>query len=90
MGLGRFSLFCLEPSLLHFLQEILGDREAEGITYYGVGMAEGTFGSRGIIRQVVCDFGWREDFAAEEIVLYNTQKPKCDNIFILSTSKIEK
>ena len=59
-------MFCLEISLPHFLQEILGDREAEGITYYGVGMAEGTFGSRGIIRQVVCDFGWREDFAAAE------------------------
>ena len=25
-----------------FFQEILGDREAGGITYYGVGMAEGT------------------------------------------------
>ena len=64
--LGRFSLFCLEPSLLHFLQEILGDREAGGITYYGVGMAEGTFGCRRLIREVICDFGWREDFAAEE------------------------
>ena len=80
----------LEPSLLHFLQKILGDREARGITYYRVGMAEGAFGSRWIIWEVICDFGWREDFAAEEIVLYNTQKSKCDNIFILSTSKIEK
>ncbi|WP_153082865.1 hypothetical protein [Segatella copri] len=53
-------------------------------------MAEGTFGCRRLIREVIRDFGWREDFAAEEIVLYNTQKPKCDNIFILSTSKIEK
>ena len=79
-----------EPSFLHFLQEILGDREAGGITYYGVGMTEGTFGCRRFVWEVVCDFGWREDFAAEEIVLYNTQKPKCDNIFILSTSKIEK
>ena len=66
MGLGRFSLFCLEPSLLHFLQEILGDREAGGITYYGVGMAEGAFGCRRLIREVIRDFGWREDFAAEE------------------------
>lgn len=55
-----------EPPLLHFLQEIFGDREAGGISYYGVGMAEGTFGSRWIIGHVVCDFGWREDFAAEE------------------------
>ena len=53
-------------------------------------MAEGAFGSRWIIWEVICDFEWREDFAAEEIVLYNTQKSKCDNIFILSTSKIEK
>ena len=81
---------CLEPSFLHFLQEIFGDREAGGITYYGVGMAEGAFSCRRLIREVIRDFGWREDFAAEEIVLYNTQKPKCDNIFILSTSKIEK
>ena len=57
---------CLEPSLLHFLQEIFGDREAGGITYYGVCMAEGTFGSRWIIGHVVRDFGWREDFAATE------------------------
>ncbi len=48
----------LELSLLHFLQEILGDR-TEGITYYGVGMAEGTFGCRRLIREVICDFGWR-------------------------------
>ena len=34
---------CLEPSLLHFLQEIFGDREAGGITYYGVGVTEGAF-----------------------------------------------
>ena len=40
-------------------------------------MAEGAFGSRWIIWEVICDFGWREDFAAEEIVLYNTQKSKC-------------
>ena len=46
----------LELSLLHFLQEILGDRETEGITYYGVGMAEGTFGCRRLIREVICDF----------------------------------
>ena len=65
MGLGRFSLFCLEP-LLHFLQEILGDREAGGITYYGVGVAEGAFGCRRLIREVIRDFGWREDFAAAE------------------------
>ena len=58
-GIRAIFLICLEPPLLHFLQEILGDREAGGITYYGVGMAEGTFGSRGIIGQVVCDFGWR-------------------------------
>ena len=64
--LGRFSLFCLEPSLLHFLQEFLGDREAGGITYYGVGITEGTFSCRRLIREVICDFGWREDFAAEE------------------------
>ena len=56
----------LEPSLLHFLQEILGDREAGGITYYGVGITEGTFGCRRLIREVIRDFGWREDFAAEE------------------------
>ena len=56
----------LEPSLLHFLQEILGDREAGGITYYGIDMAEGTFGCRRLIREVMCDFGWREDFAAAE------------------------
>ena len=66
MGLGRFSLFCLEPSLLHFLQEILGDREAGGITYYGVGITEGTFSCRRLIREVIRDFGWREDFAAAE------------------------
>jgi len=66
LGLGRFSLFCLEPSLLHFLQEILGDREAGGITYYGVGVAEGAFGCRRLVREVVRDFGWREDFAATE------------------------
>ena len=29
-------------------------------------MAEGTFGCRRLIREVICDFGWREDFAAEE------------------------
>ena len=46
LGKWHFSLICLEPSLLHFLQEIFGDREAGGITYYGIGMAEGTFGSR--------------------------------------------
>ena len=56
----------LEPSLLHFLQEILGDREAGGITYYGVGITEGTFGCRRLIREVIRDFGWREDFAAEK------------------------
>ena len=56
----------LEPSLLHFLQEILGDGEAEGITYYGVGMTEGTFGCRRLIREVIRDFGWREDFATAE------------------------
>ena len=56
----------LEPSLLHFLQKILGDREARGITYYRVGMAEGAFGCRRLIRDVICDFGWREDFAAAE------------------------
>ena len=66
LGKRRFSLFCLEPSLLHFLQEILGDREAGGITYYGVDMAEGAFGCRRLIREVICDFGWREDFAAAE------------------------
>ena len=66
MGLGRFSLFCLEEDLLHFLQEILGDREAGGITYYGVGITEGTFSCRRLIREVIRDFGWREDFAAEE------------------------
>lgn len=47
LGKWHFFLICLEPPLLHFLQEIFGDREAGGITYYGVGMAEGTFGSRG-------------------------------------------
>ena len=56
----------LEPSILHFLQEILGDREAGGITYYGVGITEGTFGCRRLIRDVICDFGWREDFVAAE------------------------
>ena len=56
----------LEPSLLHFFQEFLGDREAGGITYYGVGITEGTFGCRRLIREVIRDFGWREDFAAEE------------------------
>ena len=56
----------LEPSLLHFLQKILGDREAGGITYYRVGMAEGAFGCRRLIRDVIRDFGWREDFAAAE------------------------
>ena len=56
----------LEPSLLHFLQKILGDREARGITYYRVGMAEGAFGCRRLIREVIRDFGWREDFAAAE------------------------
>ncbi|WP_154480964.1 hypothetical protein [Segatella copri] len=56
----------LEISLLHFLQEILRDREAGGITYYGVGITEGTFGCRRLIREVIRDFGWREDFAAEE------------------------
>ena len=66
MGLGRFSLFCLEPSLLHFLQEILSDREAGGITYYGVGMTEGAFGCRRLIREVIRDLGWREDFATAE------------------------
>ncbi len=70
MGLGRFSLFCLEEDLLHFLQEILGDREAGGITYYGVDMAEGTFGCRRLIREVICDFGWREDFAAAEAAAF--------------------
>ena len=29
-------------------------------------MAEGTFGCRRLIREVIRDFGWREDFAAEE------------------------
>ena len=43
----------LEISLLHFLQEILGDREAGGITYYGVGITEGTFGCRRLIREVI-------------------------------------
>ena len=56
----------LEPSLLHFLQEFLGDREAGGITYYGVGITEGTFCCRRLIREVIRDFGWREDFAAAE------------------------
>ena len=56
----------LEISLPHFLQEILGDREAGGITYYGVGITEGTFGCRRLIREVNRDFGWREDFAAEK------------------------
>ena len=56
----------LEASLLHFLQKILGDREARGITYYRVGMAEGAFGCRRLIREVIRDFGWREDFSAAE------------------------
>lgn len=56
----------IEPSLLHFFQEILGDREAGGITYYGVGITEGTFSCRRLIREVIRDFGWREDFAAAE------------------------
>ena len=29
-------------------------------------MAEGTFSCRWLIREVIRDFGWREDFAAEE------------------------
>ena len=29
-------------------------------------MAEGAFGCRRLIREVIRDFGWREDFAAEE------------------------
>ena len=29
-------------------------------------MAEGAFGSRRLIREVIRDFGWREDFAAAE------------------------
>ena len=49
-----------------FFQEILGDREAGGITYYRVCMAEGTFGCRRLIREVIRDFGWREDFSAAE------------------------
>ena len=56
----------LEISLPHFLQEILGDREAGGITYYGVGITEGTFSCRRLIREVIRDFGWREDFSAAE------------------------
>ena len=56
----------LPPHVCVSLQEILGDREAGGITYYGVDMAEGTFGCRRLIREVICDFGWREDFAAAE------------------------
>ena len=56
----------LEISLPHFLQEILSDREAGGITYYGVGMTEGAFGCRRLIREVIRDLGWREDFATAE------------------------
>ena len=41
------------------MREILGDREAGGITYYGVGITEGTFSCRRLIREVICDFGWR-------------------------------
>ena len=31
-----------------------------------LGITEGTFGCRRLIREVIRDLGWREDFAAEE------------------------
>ena len=35
-----------KPSMHHFPQELLGDREARGIANYGVDVAVGTFGCR--------------------------------------------
>lgn len=48
----------------HFPQELLGDREARGIAYYGVDVAVGAFGCRFFVGDVVRDFGWREYLAA--------------------------
>ena len=48
----------------HFPQELLGDREAGGIAYYGVDVAVGAFGCRFFVGDVVCYFGWREYLAA--------------------------
>lgn len=50
----------------HFPQELLGNREARGIAYYGVDVAVGTFGCRFFVGYVVGDFGWRENLAAAE------------------------
>lgn len=47
----------------HFPQELLGDREARGIAYYGVDVAIGAFGCRFFVGDVVRDFGWRENLA---------------------------
>ena len=61
INLGIRAIFLILPRTISssFSSRNLGDRKAEGITYYGVGMAEGTFGCRRLIREVICDFGWR-------------------------------
>ena len=46
-----FSYFGLLGKLLCGI--FLGDREAGGITYYGVGITEGTFSCRWLIREVI-------------------------------------
>ena len=50
----------------HFPQELLGDREARGVAYYGVDVAVGAFGCRFFVGYVVCYFGRREYLAAAE------------------------
>ena len=48
----------------HFPQELLGNREARGIAYYGVDVAVGAFGCRFFVGDVVRDFGWRKYLTA--------------------------
>ena len=53
-----------KPSIHHFPQKLLGDRESGGVAYYGVDMAVGAFSCRFFVGDVVRDFGRREDLAA--------------------------
>lgn len=53
-----------KPPIHHFPQELLGNREAGGVAYYGVDVAVGAFGCRFFVGDVVRDFGRREDLAA--------------------------
>ena len=48
----------------HFPQELLSNREARGIAYYGVDVAVGAFGCRFFVGDVVRDFGWRKYLTA--------------------------